>query len=80
MASESTGARIENILIGIFGAVIGGEFVAAMVMAPGATENFTVGAAALAVVCSIVLLLLLRLMRRLVGPLRPSKQRPPRNY
>ncbi len=67
--------RIEDVLVGVFGAFIGAEFVSGMLHAKG-TPDFGFGAKfGLAVVGAVVALGLLILMRRSVGPLRPGKKR-----
>lgn len=71
---------IESVLVGMFGAFIGGDFVAAQLNS-GVVNNtqFTLSGLMLAVGGAVVILLLLKLMRRLVGPMRtgksPSKKR-----
>ena len=81
--------RVEGILVGIFGAFIGGEFVASqfaekapvVVAVPGAPAAvvaavpFTLLALLLAVGGAVVMLVLLRIMRSAVGPMRGSKSR-----
>lgn len=66
---------IENVAVGMFGAFIGGDFVAAMlntdvVKVPG----FTTGGLGLAVAGAVVSLVLLKLMRRAVGPMKAHKK------
>lgn len=66
--------RIEDILVGIFGAFIGGEFAADMLRGPDATTTQGFGTKLLlAVIGSVLMLALLALLRRSVGPLRNSK-------
>ncbi len=69
---------IENVLVGIFGAYIGGDFVAAL-LSHGKTndKDFSMGSLGLALAGAVVMLLLLKLMRKAVGPMRPAKK-PPR--
>ncbi len=69
---------IENVLVGVFGAYIGGDFVASL-LSHGATNDrdFSAGSLGLSVVGAVVALLLLKLMRKAVGPMRPAKK-PPR--
>lgn len=73
-SSQGKTIRIEEILVGIFGAFIGGDFLLAMLAGPAATES-GVAAAFGAIGGAVVLLALLALMRRKVGPLRPGKSR-----
>jgi uncharacterized membrane protein YeaQ/YmgE (transglycosylase-associated protein family) len=70
------GAAIESIAVGAFGACLGGEFVAVLLRGAAARHpGFTLGGLALAIGSSIVLLVLLRLMRGAVGPMKPHKRR-----
>jgi uncharacterized membrane protein YeaQ/YmgE (transglycosylase-associated protein family) len=64
---------VENVLVGMFGAFIGGDFVAAQFNAGVVATTFTLPGMALAIGGAVVILLLLRLMRKLVGPQRNSK-------
>ena len=63
--------RIEDVLVGVFGAFIGGEFLAAMLAGGGTASGFRISSLAFAVGGAVAMLLLLALMRRSVGPLRP---------
>jgi uncharacterized membrane protein YeaQ/YmgE (transglycosylase-associated protein family) len=74
MASGGKVVLIENMLVGVFGAFIGGEFVSDMVHV-GKPGTFSMGALGISVVAAIVLLVLLRLMRGAVGPMQNSKSR-----
>lgn len=64
---------IENVLVGMFGAFIGGDFVAAQFNGGVVATTFTISGMIMAIGGAIVILLLLRLMRKLVGPQRNSK-------
>lgn len=65
---------LENLAVGIFGAFIGGDFVAAVLRADGVNDAvFSPRSLGLAVIGAVVMLLLLRLMRTLVGPLHHRK-------
>ncbi len=66
-------AVIENVLVSMFGAFIGGDFVAAQFNGGVVATTFTVPGMVLAVVSAVVILLLLKLMRKLVGPQRNGK-------
>jgi uncharacterized membrane protein YeaQ/YmgE (transglycosylase-associated protein family) len=69
-------SRVEDVLAGVFGAFIGGDFLFHVVTGKAAgTGGFTIGALAAAVGCAIVTVMLLALMRRVVGPMRPSKKK-----
>jgi uncharacterized membrane protein YeaQ/YmgE (transglycosylase-associated protein family) len=88
-AGTTKTSRVEDVLVGVFGAFIGGEFIAAMLNPPPvvtAAANavkaaaavpppppFTVLALALAIAGAVGMLLLLALMRKAVGPLRSQK-------
>lgn len=72
MPAPGLARRVENVLVGVFGAFIGGEFLASFVDgAPG----FRVSSLALAVGGAAVMLVMLALMRRAVGPLQSRKAR-----
>lgn len=73
MNAPARSAQIENILIGMFGAFIGGEFVSAQLSGAAVATGFHMSSLALAVVGAVVLLLLLKLMRKIVGPMQKSK-------
>ena len=66
--------RIESVLVGVFGAFVGGDFLVAMLWGP-AQGGFSGIGLAMAVVGAVVMLTLLSVMRRAVGPLGPSKKR-----
>jgi uncharacterized membrane protein YeaQ/YmgE (transglycosylase-associated protein family) len=74
MGTSARVARIEEVLVGMFGAFIGGEFVTAMINGGKPVETFTMGGLLNAVVSAAVILALLRAMRRKVGPMRPHKK------
>ncbi len=75
MGTASKTARIEEVLVGVFGAFIGGEFIATQVMGPSAQTTFSMSGLSMAVVAALVMLGLLALMRRVVGPLKSGKSR-----
>ncbi len=66
-------AQIENILIGMFGAFIGGEFVSVQISGPAVATGFHISSLALAIVGAVAMLLLLQLMRKAVGPIKKGK-------
>ena len=72
--------QIENILIGMFGAFIGGVFVSAQVSGAAVAEGFHASSLGLAIGGAVVMLLLLKLMRKLVGPMQKSKPNKKREY
>lgn len=65
---------LENLGVGVFGAYIGGDFVAS-ILSHGKTNDtvFSMGSLGLAVAGAIAALALLRLMRRAVGPMHRTK-------
>lgn len=65
--------RIESVLVGVFGAFVGGDFLVAMLWGPAAGVGVGL---AMAVLGAVVMLVLLSVMRRAVGPLQPAKKRP----
>lgn len=68
--------RVECVLVAIFGAFIGGEFLAAMLVGePAVDSGFQVSSLGLAVAGAVVMLALLGIMRKAVGPMRPHKVR-----
>jgi uncharacterized membrane protein YeaQ/YmgE (transglycosylase-associated protein family) len=73
MEAATRSTQIENILIGMFGAFIGGEFVSAQLNGPAVATGFHVSSLMLAIAGAVVLLLLLKLMRKVVGPMHKSK-------
>jgi uncharacterized membrane protein YeaQ/YmgE (transglycosylase-associated protein family) len=75
MGSRERIAILENIAVGILGAFIGADFIAAQFAGAPATEGVSVSGLLLAAGGAAGMLVLLRLMRRMVGPLRPSKSK-----
>jgi uncharacterized membrane protein YeaQ/YmgE (transglycosylase-associated protein family) len=73
-ADKSKVFRIESVLVGIFGAFVGGDFLVAMLWGPKTAGVGAVGLA-MAVLGAVVMLALLSLMRRAVGPMQPAKKR-----
>lgn len=69
-------SRIEDVLVGVFGAFVGGSFLVAMVSgAPAPDAGFSPVSLVMAVLGGVAALLLLRLMRRVAGPLKAGKSR-----
>lgn len=62
--------KIEAVLVGIFGSFVGGEFLSTYLLADPSKPNL-VQQAGLAIVGAVVALMLLRFMRKAVGP--PAK-------
>jgi uncharacterized membrane protein YeaQ/YmgE (transglycosylase-associated protein family) len=73
MQAPARSAQIENVLIGMFGAFIGGEFVSVQVSGPSVATGLHVSSLMLAIAGAAVMLLLLNLMRKLFGPMHKSK-------
>jgi uncharacterized membrane protein YeaQ/YmgE (transglycosylase-associated protein family) len=65
--------RAENMLVAVFGAFIGGEFLSTVLASGPPVTGFRVSSLALAIGASVGMLALLALMRRTVGPMRPHK-------
>jgi uncharacterized membrane protein YeaQ/YmgE (transglycosylase-associated protein family) len=78
IGSKTRTTRIEEVLVGVFGAFIGGEFVTAMLNSGKAQTEFTGLGLLNAVVGAVVLIVLLTLMRRAVGPMKSGKKPPHR--
>ena len=66
--------RIEEMLVGVFGAFIGGDFVLSQLVGPTGTGSL-LQSLGLAAAGAAVMLVLLRVMRGAVGPMRNSKSR-----
>jgi uncharacterized membrane protein YeaQ/YmgE (transglycosylase-associated protein family) len=65
---------LENVAVGVFGAFIGGDFVAAMLSTGIVNDKvFSVRSLGLAIAGAVTLLLILKAMRKAVGPLRHGK-------
>ena len=76
MAAGDRMVTIENIGVGIFGAFIGGDFIAAMLNGGVINDkDFKISSLAIAVTAAVVMLLMLRLMRRVVGPMKAGKKK-----
>ena len=68
---------VENIGVGVFGAFIGGDFVVSL-MNKGIVDDrtFKIGSLAWAIAGATVMLVVLRLLRHAVGPLKAGKRKP----
>jgi len=68
---------VENMAVGVFGAFIGGDFVSAMVSGSKLVndKDFRISSLAMAIAGAVVFLIVLRLMRGAVGPMRASKSK-----
>ncbi|HEY0824930.1 MAG TPA: hypothetical protein VGD76_14170, partial [Ramlibacter sp.] len=73
LGSKGTVHRVEEVLVGVFGAFIGGEFVVDVFRGGPPAPGFSIGSAGMALLGAGVMLALLKMMREAVGPLRPGK-------
>ncbi len=80
MTAPSRSVQIENVLLGMFGAFMGGDFVAVQFSGAKVAESFQFTSLLLAVGGAVVLLLLLQLMRKAVGPMRNGVSKKKRDY
>jgi uncharacterized membrane protein YeaQ/YmgE (transglycosylase-associated protein family) len=80
MNAPARSAQIENILIGMFGAFIGGEFVSAKISGAAVATGFHLSSLVLSVLGAVLLLLLLQWMRKVVGPMRNGVSKKKRDY
>jgi uncharacterized membrane protein YeaQ/YmgE (transglycosylase-associated protein family) len=81
MSSNSSKSNtIENILLGMFGAFIGGDFVAVQISGEAVAKDFHLSSLLLAVAGAFVMLALLQLMRKAVGPMRNGVSKKKRDY
>ena len=97
MAGDGTKTvRIEYVVVGIFGAFLGAEFVSSLftsalpvaVAVPKSfgpqvaepSKAFTIGGLAMAVIGASVMLGALALLRKAVGPMKPHKRPNPKRY
>jgi uncharacterized membrane protein YeaQ/YmgE (transglycosylase-associated protein family) len=76
LTPQGFGPMVESILVGVFGAFIGGEFLPSMfpVLRP-AGSGISPGTVAMAAGAAVVCLLLLGAMRRAVGPMKPHAKK-----
>jgi uncharacterized membrane protein YeaQ/YmgE (transglycosylase-associated protein family) len=75
IGTQSKINRIEEIAIGAFGAAMGGDMLATYILGPDVGQGFRMGALMLALTGASVVLGLLVVMRRAVGPQRSHKKR-----
>lgn len=69
-------AMAENVLVGMFGAFVGGDFLVDMFgQVRSGDTAFHVGSLGFAIAAAIGMLVLLHVMRRAVGPIRASRSR-----
>jgi uncharacterized membrane protein YeaQ/YmgE (transglycosylase-associated protein family) len=65
--------RLEELVVGAFGAVIGAEVLGLALHAASPTPGFSGGGMAGAVAGAVVMLVLLKMMRTAVGPMQSRK-------
>lgn len=75
MGSTGKVQRLEEVLVGVFGAFIGGEFVVDLLRSSAPAPGFSVAALGMGILGAVVMLTLLKMMRGAVGPLRSGKSR-----
>ena len=80
ISASGKSATIENILIGMFGAFIGGDFVSVQLGGDAVTKGFHLSSLMLAIAGAVVMLALLQLMRKAVGPMRNGVSKKKRDY
>jgi uncharacterized membrane protein YeaQ/YmgE (transglycosylase-associated protein family) len=73
MASSGKIQKLENLLVGVFGAFIGGEFVVDMFRSGKPDTGLSIAAIATGIAGAILMLLLLKMMRGAVGPMHHSR-------
>lgn len=66
---------LENMAVSIFGAFVGGDAVNTWLRGVAKDSTFSVSALALSAAGAVTMLVLLRLMRVVVGPLRSGKSK-----
>ncbi|MGE0498035.1 MAG: GlsB/YeaQ/YmgE family stress response membrane protein [Ramlibacter sp.] len=65
---------VENMLVGVFGAFIGGDFIVSMLNSGKVDDKvFHLSSLLIAIASAVAFLVVLRLMRKAVGPMRASK-------
>lgn len=68
--------RVESVLVGIFGAFLGGEFFSSVLLKPEVKgAGLTLPPVLLSLTCAALALFLLYAMRNAVGPLKAGKKR-----
>lgn len=81
ISTEGRIVMLENMGVGVFGAFLGGDFVAAQLRGGVVNDkDFSMGSLGLAVGGAVILLVLLRIMRGTVGRLKASKSPSSKRY
>ena len=76
MMSAAGGETVENILVGVFGAFIGGDLLISQLNGGVINDkDFSFRSLLFAVVGAVVLVVVLKLMRRIVGPMHKPKSK-----
>ena len=73
MGTRGLVPRLEEVAVGVFGAFLGGEFLVTMVAGPAPGGAFRMAALVSALAGALVMLTVLKMMRKAVGPLRHGK-------
>ncbi len=73
MPAPAMSVQIENIVIGMLGAFLGGDFIAVQISGDEISKGFHISSVGLAILGAVVMLLLLKLMRKAVGPMKKGK-------
>lgn len=72
---------IENMLVGVFGAFVGGDFIVSMLNKGVVNDkDFHIGSLAMAIGGAVVMIVVLKLMRRIVGPMHVGKAKQRNNH
>ncbi|MES3000631.1 MAG: hypothetical protein V4787_08055 [Pseudomonadota bacterium] len=76
MKRHGRGALVENILVGVFGAFVGGDFIVSM-MNKGVVndKDFHIGSLGMAVAGAVVMVAALALMRGKVGQIKITRNK-----
>jgi uncharacterized membrane protein YeaQ/YmgE (transglycosylase-associated protein family) len=76
MPGQGSVMLIENILVAVFGAFIGGDFLVSMLNGGVVNDKvFHMSSLGMAIAGAVVMLVALRLMRGAVGPMRATKSK-----
>jgi uncharacterized membrane protein YeaQ/YmgE (transglycosylase-associated protein family) len=73
LSQPSRSAQVENIVVGMFGAFVGGDFIAAQFNGGVVAPEFRISSLGLAVLGAVIMLGLLQWMRKAVGPLKKGR-------
>jgi len=74
MGSAERGVVIENVLVGVFGAFVGGDLLVSQLNGGVINDkDFSFRSLAFAVAGAILMIVVLKIMRKVVGPMHSSK-------